>query len=231
MHAFERVPNRDMAVVVAANWSEVMAVATNLAAGAHALATVGSGLVLLVGGLVLWELFTIRGKRRQKRIFDRTRNEMERLRDEAGVITARAQLNAARLKLVVDSTSDGIALFDSNMRLVQWNHPFDRGIGIELKQDMPLDSLLRAQGRAGLFHPVADVEVEITRRVAVLHSGDAAGVMLPGPDGEALTLRGLPITEGGFMLLLSGLETWAPTPAGTDEPAGPEIVISAQIEW
>jgi PAS domain-containing protein len=235
MHAFQHVANRDMAVVVAANWTEVMAVADNLAAGAHALATVGSGLVLLIGGIVLWEVYAIRGNKRQKRIFDRTRSEMERLRREEGLLTARAQLNAARLKVVVDSTSDGIALFGSNLRLVQWNHPFHRGIGIELKHDLPLDSLLRAQGSAGLFGQVANIEAEVSRRVAVLQSGDTAGVSQPGPDGEALILRGLPIAEGGFILLLNGLETWQPAPAAAsseiDEPTPPEPVTAAPIEW
>jgi PAS domain-containing protein len=237
MHAFQHVTDRDMSVVVAANWSEVMAVANNLAAGAHALAIVGTGLVLLIGGLVLWELYTFRSNKRQKRVFERTRSEMERLRGEENVITARAQLNAIRLKLVMDSTSDGIALFDSNLRLLQWNHPFLRGIGVELKQDMPLDGLLRAQGHAGLLDPVSDIEAEISRRVAVLQSGDPAGASQPGPDHKTLILRGLPITEGGFMLLLNGLETWAPAPAPApaspeiDEPAAPETVPSGPIEW
>ena len=129
MHAFHHVQNRDMAVVVAANWSEVMGVANDLAAGAlrARFRRVGAG----SGdrGIVLWELYTIRSNRRQKRVFDRNRSELERLRTEEGVLVARAQLNAARLKMVVDSTADGIALFDFNLKLVQWNHPFHRGIG------------------------------------------------------------------------------------------------------
>jgi PAS domain-containing protein len=236
MHAFQRVSNRDMSVMVAANWSEVMAVADNLAAGAYTQATVGSGLVLLISGIVLWEVYTIRANKRQKRVFDRTRSEMERLRGEEGVLTARAQLNAARLNMVMDITSDGIALFGSNLRLAQWNHLFHRGIGIEPKHDMQLDSLLRAQAGAGLFGQVANIEAEVSRRVAVLQSGDTAGVSQPGPDGETLILRGLPITDGGFMLLLNGLETWAPAPQPAaapeiDEPAAPETVIAAPIEW
>jgi PAS domain-containing protein len=236
MHAFHRVENRDMAVVVAANWSEVMAVSNNLADGAHSLAFIGSALVLVIGGMVLWGLYSIRGNKRQKRIFERNRSELERLRAEETVLTVRAQLNAARLKIVVDSTADGIALFDSGRRLVQWNHPFQRGIGIELKQDMPLDGLLRAQAASGLFGSGNNQEAEIGRRVGILRSGDAAGLPQPGPNGETLVLRGLPIVEGGFMLLLNGLETWEPAPAPgpsteIDEPAVTEALTSAPIEW
>jgi PAS domain-containing protein len=236
MHAFHRVANRDMAVLVAANWSEVMAVANNLAAGARALAVVGTGVVLVIGGIVLWEIFTIRSDKRQKRIFDRNRSELERLRAEERLATARAQLNAALLKTVVDSTADGIALFDSDLRMVQCNHPFRRGIGIELSQDMSLDALLRAQAGNGLFASTAGVEAEVTRRAAILQSGDIKGAPQPGPDGETLILRGLPITEGGFMLLLNGLETWEPAPAPVsstevDAAAIPETVASIPIEW
>jgi len=35
---------------------------------------------------------------------------------------------------------------------------------------------------------------------------------MPRPDHETLILRGLPITEGGFILVLNGLATWEPPP-------------------
>jgi PAS domain-containing protein len=236
LHAFHRVADRDMAIVVGANMAEVMAPADNLAAGARALALVATALVLAIGGIVLWELYTIRGNRRQKRTFDRHKSELDRLRAEETTHAARAQLNSARLQVVVDSSSDGIALFDSNLRLVQWNHPFLRGIGIELREDMPLDSLLRDQAARGLFGANVDIEPEIARRVAILRTGDTVGLPQLGPDGETLTLRGLPIAEGGFILLLNGLVTWVPAPppppsTEIDELSAPEAAASAPIEW
>jgi PAS domain-containing protein len=236
MHAFHNVADRDMSVLVAANWSEVMAVTDSFAAGARTLAFVGSGLVVLIAGLVFRELYTISGNRRRKRVFERNRSELERLRAEDGVLAAKAQLNAARLKGVLDSTADGIALFDSNLRLVQWNHPFHRGIGVDPAVDMPLDSLLRLQAVDGLFGAVPDVEAEIARRLGVLCSGETTGVAQPGPRDETLILRGLPITEGGFMLLLNGLRSWEPASAAapaieTDKPTMQEPATSAAIDW
>jgi PAS domain-containing protein len=237
LHAFHRVGTREMTVMVAANMAEVMAPADNLAAGGRALAFVATALVLAIGGLVLWELYTIRAHRRQKRTLDRNRGELDRLRTEEVGTTARAQLNAARLQVVVDNTADGIALFDSSLRLVQWNHPFLRGIGIEPRKDMPLDALLREQATNGLFGSVPDIEAEIGRRVGILRTGDPAGLPQRSPDGEQLTLRGLPIAEGGFILLLNGLTTWQPAPASAastevDDPAVPETVAAAApIEW
>lgn len=236
LHAFHRVGDRDMAVVVAANWSEVMAPAENLAGGARALAVVATALVVAIGGIVLWELYTIHGHRRQKRVLDRNRGELERLRSNETANTARAQLNAARLQAILDHTADGIALFDSNLYLVQWNTPFLRGIGIELHPEMPLDTLLRTQAAAGLFGAVRDIEGEIARRAGILKAGDPAGLPQPGPDHENLILRGLPTAEGGFILLLNGLlaSEAAPAPppsAEIGEAVAREPATAAPTEW
>jgi PAS domain-containing protein len=236
LHAFHQVAGRDMQVVVAANLDEVLAPANTLAAGANGLAFVATALVMAIGGLVLWEVYTIRSHRRQKRTFDRNRSELERLRLEEAANVAKSQLNAIRLQVIFGSVTDGIALFDSSLRLVQWNHPFLRGIGIEPRKDMPLDALLREQAAKGLFGSVADVEAEIGRRAGILRTGEAAGVPQPGPDHETLTLRGLPVAEGGFILLLNGIVRWEPAPAPAasteiDEPAAPEAITTAPIEW
>jgi len=238
LHAYHHVPDRDMAVVVGANLADLMAPAENLAAGEHAVALGASALVLAIGGVVLWELYTIRAHRRQKRTMERNRNELDRLRAEEAGTTGRARLNAARLATVMDAATDGIALFDSGLRLVQWNHPFLRGIGVVLVKEMPLDALLREQAAQGLFDATGDIEAEIGRRMGILRSGETAGLVQPGPDGETLVLRGLPVTEGGFMLLLNGLLRWeqAPPPPPSTEidlPAAAEapVAVAAPIEW
>lgn len=236
LHAFRRIPDRDMSVVVAASWSEIMAPAETLAVGARSLASIGSALVLVIGGIVLWGLYSVRGNRRQKRIFDRTRNELMRLRGEDSKLSANAQMNASRLQAVMDNTVDGIALLDAGLRLVQWNHPFQRAIGIAPRSNMPLDTMLREQAAAGLLGTYPDPETEIARRVAILRTGDAAGVPQPGPAGGNLILRGLPIAEGGFMLLLNGLTSWEPAPFPTSEraetdDAASQPALAAPIEW
>lgn len=236
LHAFRRIADRDMAVVVAANWTEVMAPAKTLATGARSLASIGSALILLIAGIMLWQLYSLRSGNRQKRIFQRTRGELDRLRGEDSKLSASAQLNAARLRAVIDNTSDGVALLDSGLRLVQWNHAFLRGIGAELRSTMPLDTLVRLQAANGLFGPSPDHEPEIARRVAVLRLGEVEGVPQPGPDAETLILRGLPIAEGGFMLLLNGLVSWEPAPGPVstrDDPehAEAEQAVPVPIEW
>jgi hypothetical protein len=128
-------------------------------------------------------------------------------------------------------------VYDSSLRLVQWNLPFQRGIGIGLRQNLPLDTMLRAQAEIRLFDPGVNIEAEIGRRLAVLRSGDATGVPHPGPGGETLILRGLPIGEAGLIVLLNGLGSWHPSPAPPppsqieDQPMVPEAATSPSIEW
>jgi PAS domain-containing protein len=235
VHAFSRIKGRDMAVLVGASTREVMVPSDNLAAGAYALATLGSVLVAAFGALVLWELYTLRGHKRRQRILERNRQELDRLRVDDATANARSLVNAARLQVVLKSIQDGIALFNSSQQLVQWNHPFLRGIGIELRADMLLDAMLRAQIAAGLFGELTGVEAEVARRLTVLRSGAQDGLVQAGPDGESLVLRGLPVEEGGFMLLLNGLAHWeAPPPlpsAEAFEEKPPETAAPAPIEW
>jgi PAS domain-containing protein len=233
IHAFHRIADRDMVVLVAANYNEVMGSAEGFGSAARSLASVATALVVCAGALVLWEIYTIRRHRRQKRISDRNRGELERLRGDEAANTALAQLNAARLNVVLDNTADGIALFDSSLWLVQWNRPFLLGIGIQPRQGMPLDAMLREQAAIGLFGPVEDVEAEIAHRVGVLRTGDPAGLPQPAPGHKKLTMRGLLTGEGGFVLLLGSLATWQPAaPAHSlAEEDDPESATPAAVDW
>lgn len=237
LHAFHRVPNRDMAVIVAANWDEVMAPAASLAAGDHALALAASALVLAIGGAVFGALYTFRGRRRQKRVLDRNKTELQRLRGEETNLTTRAALSAARLQALLAGVTDGVALFDSGLRLMQWNHSFQRAAGTELRKDMALDSMLRQQAALGLFGPLEDAETEIARRAGLLRDGLGEGLAQPGPDGETLLLHALPVTEGGLILILNGFVRWEPAPPPSPAvqndplPLEPAATVAAPVEW
>jgi PAS domain-containing protein len=235
VHAFHRVPGRDMAVLIGASSNEVTTASDNFAAGVRALAVVGSVLLVCIGAMVLWELYTLRAHRRTERITERNRRELDRLRAEEVANAARAKLNSARLGVVLKTISDGIALFDSGQRLVQWNHAFYRGIGIALRADMTLEQMIREQIATGLVGDVQNPDAEVARRLTVLRAGEEEGLPQPGPEGETLILRGLPVEEGGFMLLLNGLARWEAPPvalvADEAEEKKPETVGPAPIEW
>ena len=68
--------------------------------------------------------------------------------------------------------SDGISMFDSNLRLVQWNEQFADLDGVPrqaLRVNMPLEDILRLQVAAGEFGPV-EVEPEVARLMAMMHA-------------------------------------------------------------
>ena len=175
IHAYHRVPNRDMTVVVAATDTEAMQSATLFAAGARGVAFAATATVLMITGVIAWTLYHFRANRRREVILTRNETELARLHQDEERLTERAQLQSARLRAMVENVSDGIALVDPDLRLIRWNRRFEQGIGVPLEQNMPLDAILRHQAMLGLFDPPpADVEVEVARRVADLRSGETA---------------------------------------------------------
>ncbi len=227
IHAFHRVPDRDMTVIVAASEAEAMAPAEVLVAGDRMLAVAASGVVAAIAAMLAWALYRSRANRRRERAFARDQEELERLRSSEATNIGRSQLQAARLRALVEHGSDGVALVDIDLRVAGWNRRFERGIGVALRENMPLDAMVREQVMAGLYGPVTEIEAGVMSRVAALRAGDGS-LPLPGPDGqESQFLRGLPIAEGGTILLLSGL---AGSPAQPVAPAAPEAAAAAPAE-
>jgi PAS domain-containing protein len=218
VNAYRKVAGRDMVVLVGANLATIMEPAENLASATRALAFVANIMMVAVGGLVLWELSNIRSNRRQKRAFDRTRGEVQRLRDEEAANLSRTALASGRLAVLMETTPDGIALFDTEHRLMQWNSPFALGTGIGLRAEMPVDHLVRELAARGVFGPLPDFESAILQRAAILAAGDPNGIVMVGPDGKALQMRGLPVPQGGFMIMLGGAGSWEEMPEAPPLP-------------
>ena len=232
IHAFHRVPNRDMAVVVAATETEAMQSATLFAAGARGVAFAATATTLMIAGVIGWTLYHLRANRRRQVILTRNETELARLHQDEERLTERAHLQSARLRALVENASDGIALVDPNLRLIRWNRRFEQGIGVPLEQNMPLDAILRHQATLGLFDPPPqDVEVEIARRAAELRSGETAVVQI-AIGHEDRFLRGLSVEDGGLILLLTGVGNLpvplvdAPDPALAEPGPTP-----ASVQW
>jgi hypothetical protein len=235
IHAFRRVPDRDLVLVVAASTAEVMAASNSMGAAAVSLGAVATALVLAIGGLVLWSLATLKSGRRRQRAFERNRQELERLRAEEASNTAKAAINAARLQLVLTNGTDGIAILDAGLRLVQWNHPFRRWIGREPARDMPLDAFVREHLFKGAGETGEALEAGVARVVGSLRAGEAVELPQAGPGQDRMVLRGLPVADAGLVLLLSGFVGWVPPPPeapGAEAPVPePEPAAPAVIEW
>jgi PAS domain-containing protein len=232
LHAFRRIPNRDMGVLVAASYQEVMRPAEDLAAETRFVALLGSLLVAGTAVLVGYGLLSFRLNRRRRQRAERHAAELDRLRQTETTNAARAETQAAYLQGLLDHGSDGVALLDAGLLLVQWNARFAKGIGVPLHRGLALDAILRQQAASGLFEAGADPEPEIARRTTLLRLTEG-GLSQPGPDGRPLFLRGVQIPTGGLILVLTGLAALPELPVeltplrgDTDEPA-----VQAPIEW
>ena len=78
IHAFYRVPGRDMTIVVAAVESEAMATAAVFAAGARGVAFAATGTSLVIAALVAWTFYRYRINRRRETQRLRQITELER---------------------------------------------------------------------------------------------------------------------------------------------------------
>jgi signal transduction histidine kinase/CheY-like chemotaxis protein len=112
----------------------------------------------------------------------------------------------AQLQATLAGMSDGVAMVDGNMRLVEWNDRFPEIAGVPrdmLRVGLPMEDILRAQASNGQFDAV-NVEQEIARRMAILHAGSFAEVTeRQRPDGRVIELRRNRLPDGGFVTLYS----------------------------
>jgi len=115
IHAFYRVPGRDLVAVVGLDLHDWMAPTESWAEHARELAAMASLLVVAIGGLVLWWLWTLEANRRLRSAL------------EAGMQPLGAM---AAMRSAVEASPDGLALLGPDGRLVAWNPSFASGAGV-----------------------------------------------------------------------------------------------------
>jgi PAS domain-containing protein len=237
IHAYHRVGDRDLIVLVGAVTAQALAPAETLASGARTLASFGSGVVLVICGVMLWELFTLRARRRQQLAFERGHKQVESALTDLSSTRMRAKLHAAQLQAVMNGSSDGIVLLDPDLRLVSWSHRFAAASGLDIgwfREGLPVDELFRQQAIAGAFGDVADIEAEVRRRIIVLQLG-ATGEKLTqiGPEGRILGVHVRPVEEGGVALVLGDLADWRPSEPGRTVTASDDTGLTgaAPVQW
>ena len=120
------------------------------------------------------------------------------------IAKAHADAKTAQLEATLDGMSDGVAMMDAQLCLVEWNRRFPEIAGVPrelLRVGLPMEDILRAQANAGQFGPV-NVEAEVARRMALLRSGGNLGaVERTRPDGRTIELRRNRLPDGGFVTL------------------------------
>lgn len=249
IHAYEQLRERGMIVTVGMTTAQALQPVAPVISAARSIATMATILVVFVGGTVLWSIFTLRSSRRRLRAFERGKNDLITAQADVALARNHLRITATQLKLIMDASSDGIALFDANLALAGWNARFASACGLPpggLREAMPMDEFFRLQVRSGVLGAVLDEEIEVAQRIARVRT-EPQGSSLPqrGPEGDAISLHVRPIDDGGIVLILNNaraLPVMAPlivaTPHGATAtaaeptvPAATAAAPAAVVEW
>lgn len=238
IQAYRRIPGRDLVVLAGVDRTDWMAPATAWAHGARILAWLASMLVAGIGGLVLWWVWKLDSNRRRRFALEQANIRLNSAYSGLQIAERAAQTGMARVRAMMQGSSDGIALFDTEWRLAAWNPPFAAISGLPpnfLHEGRMVDEVLRQQARTGLFGPISDVEAEIARRLTRFQSvDDLAAFTQFGPEGETLTVRGCGMPDGGMMLIVTGTAAPKPRPApppGKPAEATAKVSEHRPVEW
>ena len=167
VHGFRHVTDRDLEVVVGVDQTEAMGATSAWVTAAYGFAGGITALLLSMAGLLLHGLGAAR------------RREQALAHDRAVLAAANAQLEAAKasadaksaqLEATLVGMTDGVAMVDGRMHLVEWNPRYPGLAGVPssiLRVGMPIDEVLRAQAEAGEFGDI-DIEAEVARQMALL---------------------------------------------------------------
>jgi signal transduction histidine kinase/CheY-like chemotaxis protein len=204
IHAYRRLPDRDLLVVVGMDDREAMRSADMWQREATIFAACITLLLLIVGGILLF-------------VTHQARERGLALAEESALLAAaNAQLEVAKahadakteqLEATLAGMTDGIAMMDGQYCLVEWNARFPDLAGIPsglLRVGLPMEDILRAQARSGQFGDV-DTEAETTRRMVILRAGRFGTTERTRPDGRTLELRRNRLPDGGFVTLYSDI--------------------------
>ena len=201
IHAFRRIPGRELAVIAGLDQREVMQPVTTWQWQARLFASFISGLTAIIAILVLGGLRA--GRRRAVTAAD-TRANLTASQALAEVSRAHADAMERRLHATFAAVADGVAIFDAHLNLVEWNELFPERCGIAgslIRTGMAMEDVLRSQAEAGYFGAVKDVEAEVDRRIALLRAGNFGASLSFQTAASVIELRCRPLAEGGFVAL------------------------------
>jgi PAS domain-containing protein len=237
--AYQRVPGRDMSVLVGVATDTAIQPLAGLASMARTLAVVASVIVLTIAGILVWTSANARATKLRLRTYERSETDLMNARQELVVTRARTLLTEPEFGTLMSSQTDGVARLDIEQRLRVWNHRFAELAGVPLDQSAlgtPVEDLLRRQAEAGLFGDVAEADQQVAKRLTVLHTAGQS-VVPPtqlGPSGEPITMHVRGVSDGGHVVVLTGADNArlaaVPPLPGEAAEAEPETADEA-TEW
>lgn len=166
-------------------------------------ALISVALMSLLGALVL-------------EINRRQRREEELRRERMGLEEANRELARAKhgaddktnlLEATLVNMTDGISVFDRDLRLVTWNQRFIDLVGVDagvLKTGVSYEAILRVQAISGEFGQV-DTDEEVRRRMDRVREGKFVHLERTRADGRTVEMRRRYLPDGGFVTLYSDI--------------------------
>jgi signal transduction histidine kinase/FixJ family two-component response regulator len=203
-HAFRRLPGRDLVLVVAMERAEALAPATEWQWESARFSAAIVALLLFV----VWQLLRSADlARRRGQVAADGHAMLAASNAQLQVAKAEAEAKAEQLEAALGGMTDGIYMMDSQFCLVEWNTRFPDLAGIPAslpRVGLPMQEMLRAQAKAGLFGDV-DVEAEVARRMAAVRTLRFGTTERTRPDGRTIELRRRALPDGGFVTLYSDI--------------------------
>lgn len=220
--AYQHIPGRDMAVLVGVSAQNANAPLSGLAATARGLAALGSLIVLIIAGIVVWTLATARAARQRQRVRERLEIDLSTARQEVALARTQALLSAAEVDALLGSVSGGVACLDPGQQLQTWNECFAALSGVTVAGGQPAEALFRAQAAAGRFGEPTAAEAAVGKRLMLLQSATGSGEpeRQLGPDGAVLSMAVRGVAGGGHVLLLTAADATGCTGPPGDEADG-----------
>jgi signal transduction histidine kinase/DNA-binding LytR/AlgR family response regulator len=205
IHAFRRIPNRDLEVAVGVDRDAALVATGTWAAGAWLFASGTTALVGLMAGVLLRET---RSAHWQAEVAAQEHARLAAHNAELAAARARADAKAAQLEATLAGMTDGVAMVDAGHRLMEWNSLFPQISGVPaalLGVGVSMEQMVRAQAELGEFGQV-DVEAEVTRRMALLRSGRVTETTERArPNGQIIELRRNFLPDGGMVTLYTDI--------------------------
>ena len=207
IHAWRQIPGQDLVLVVGLDRAAALGGAELLRRETLVGTAVLTLLVLVMAGGVAATISSA-VSREQRMAEDREVLEAANLR----LAEAREQADekSMQLGMTLAGMSDGLSMFDADLRLVQWNDRFADLCGLDraqMRRGLSFQEVLRMQALAGEFG-VVDIEPEIARRVVALQGFMDPKVMVRRrPNGSVLELRRKRQPDGGLVTLYSDITT------------------------
>jgi signal transduction histidine kinase/CheY-like chemotaxis protein len=201
IHAFRRIPGRDLAVVAGVDETDVLRPVVTWRWQSRLSAAAITGLTL---ALTVVLLGVMRSGRRRAATERETLARFAAAHALADVSRAQADAIARRLQATFAAVADGVAIFDAHLNLVEWNALFTERSGVNaslIRTGMPMEDVLRTQAEDGYFGVIPDIDAEVERRAMLLRAGNFGASQSFQAGARSIELRCRPLAEGGFVAL------------------------------